>query len=114
MLLSLRLHIRYLRSLEESERVRTACLTYLQGWYHHFYPEVPDMAAEMRDLAAQVGGNLEAPRLRWKYAWIQPILGWPAAKRVEVVAQQLRQSVIKNWDKAMYTLEPRRGTARSF
>ncbi len=36
MLLSMKLHIQYLRSLEESERVRKACLTYLQTWYRKF------------------------------------------------------------------------------
>ena len=36
LLLSMKLHIQYLRSLEESERVRKACLTYLQNWYQHF------------------------------------------------------------------------------
>ena len=32
LLLSMKLHIQYLRSLENSERVRKACLTYLQNW----------------------------------------------------------------------------------
>ena len=36
MLLSMKLHIQYLRSLEESERVRKACLTYMQNWYRQF------------------------------------------------------------------------------
>jgi glycosyltransferase involved in cell wall biosynthesis len=114
MLLSLRLHIRYLCSLEESERVRKVCLRYLQCWYHHFYPEVPDMAADMRNLAGQLGGSLEAPCLRWKYAWIEPIFGWPAAKRAEVVGQELKQSIIRKWDKAMSRLESRNGAASSF
>ena len=38
LLRSMKLHIRYLRSLEDSERVRKACLTYLQNWYYNFYP----------------------------------------------------------------------------
>ena len=68
MVLSMKLHIQYLRSLEESERVRKACLTYMQNWYHNFYPERPDIVAELQALAAQLDGSLEAPRLRWKYA----------------------------------------------
>ena len=48
MLLSMKLHIQYLRSLEESERVRKACLTYMQTWYHNFYPERPDIVAELQ------------------------------------------------------------------
>src|SRR5215475_4089867 len=42
LLLSMKLHIKYLRSLEDSERVRRACLTYLQNWYDNFYPERSD------------------------------------------------------------------------
>src|SRR2546430_11727081 len=36
------------RSLEDSERVRKACLNYLQTWYENFYPERPDLVAELR------------------------------------------------------------------
>ncbi len=39
MLVSMKLHIQYLRSLEDSERVRKACLAYLQNWYWAFYPD---------------------------------------------------------------------------
>ena len=51
LLLSMKLHIQYLRSLEDSERVRKACLAYLQIWYPIFYPERPDIVAELQDLA---------------------------------------------------------------
>ena len=47
MLISMKLHVQYLRSLEDSERVRKACLTYMQNWYHNFYPERPDIVAEL-------------------------------------------------------------------
>ena len=80
LLLSMKLHIQYLRSLEDSERVRKACLTYLQNWYGAFYPERPDIVAELQALAAQLQGHLEAPRLRGKYAWMKPMFGWKAAK----------------------------------
>ena len=36
--LSMRLHIDYLRSLEDSERVRDACLTYLQNFADPLLP----------------------------------------------------------------------------
>ena len=59
LLRSMKLHIQYLRSLEESERVRKACLTYLQTWSDQFYPERPDMFAELQALAAELQGRLE-------------------------------------------------------
>ena len=47
----------------------------MQNWLDNFYPERPDIVAELQVLAAQLGGHLETPRLRWKYAWMEPIFG---------------------------------------
>ena len=113
LLLSMKLHVQYLRSLEESERVRKACLTYMGNWFENFYPERPDLVAELRSMAAELHGELGTPRLRWKYAWLQPILGWKAAKRAQMIFPQLRTSIERNWDKAMYRLESRGGNAKS-
>jgi glycosyltransferase involved in cell wall biosynthesis len=111
MLLSMKLHIHYLRSLEESDRVRKACLTYMQNWFDNFYPERPDIVAELQGLAAQLQGHLEVPRLRRKYAWITQILGQKAAKRAQMVLPQMKASLIRYWDKAMYELETRQAVA---
>ena len=111
MLLSMKLHVQYLRSLEESERVRKACLTYLQTWSENFYPERPDIVAELQALAAQLQGHLEAPRLRWKYAWMKPMFGWKAAKWAQGALPQLKASCFRHCDKAIYTLEAGRGAA---
>jgi glycosyltransferase involved in cell wall biosynthesis len=110
LLLSMKLHIQYLRSLEESERVRKICLIYLQNWYDAFYPERPDLVAESQALAAELHGRLEVPRLRWKYAWMEPIFGWKTAKRTQMTLPQLKASLIRYWDKAMYRLETREAT----
>jgi len=107
LLLSMKLHIQYLRSLEESERVRKICLTYMQTWYPNFYPDRPDVVAELQGLAAQLRGQLEVPRLGWKYAWMKPILGSKAAKRAQMVLPELKASLVRYWDKAMYRLETR-------
>ena len=103
--LSMKLHIQYLRSLEESERVRKACVLYLQTWYHNFYPERSDIVAELQALAAQLQGHLEVPRLRSKYAWMKPMFGWKAAKWAQLALPQLKASCIRRCDKAMYRLE---------
>lgn len=105
MLLSMQLHLQYLRSLEESERVRKACLAYLQTWYDNFYPERPDLVAELQGQASQLQGCLEIPRLRWKYAWMKPIFGWKAAKWTQMVLPQLKTYLVSRWDKAKYRLE---------
>ena len=113
MALSMKLHMQYLRSLEESERVRKACLHYMQTWYENFYPERPDLAAELQGIAAELHGCLEAPRLRWKYAWMRPLFGWQAAKWAQGVLPQLKSSCFRHCDKAIYKLSGRHspGTA---
>jgi glycosyltransferase involved in cell wall biosynthesis len=104
---SIKLHIEYLRSLEESERVRKACVKYMQTWYDCFYPARMDIVADLQGLAAELGGRLEVPKLGWKYDWIKPILGWKAAKWAQAVLPEARASVLRSWDKAMFKLETR-------
>jgi glycosyltransferase involved in cell wall biosynthesis len=111
MMVSMKLHVQYLLALEDSERTQKVCLTYLQNWYDNFYPERPDIIAELQSLAAQLRGHLEEPRLRWKYAWMKPVLGWKAAKWAQRALPQLKASCIRQCDKALYRLEADRATA---
>jgi glycosyltransferase involved in cell wall biosynthesis len=110
MLISIKLHIRYLRSLEDSERVRRACLTYMRNWYHYFYPERPDLVAELQSLAAQLGGHLEPPCIRWKYAWMKPLFGWKAAKWAQATLPYAKIFFARHWDNVMYKLERGKAT----
>lgn len=105
LLLAMKLHIAYLRSLEDSERVRNACLTYLQNWFVNFYPERPDLVADLQLLAAQLQGRLQVPHLRWKYAWMKPIFGWQTAKWAQRSLPQLRAFCIRRCDRAMFQME---------
>jgi glycosyltransferase involved in cell wall biosynthesis len=105
--LSMQLHVKYIQSLEDSDRVRAACLAYLQSWLFHFYPERADIVEELEKLARRLGGRLEAPRLRWKYAWIKPLFGWGAAKRAQLLLPQLKGSLVGSWAKLMYDLGSR-------
>jgi glycosyltransferase involved in cell wall biosynthesis len=102
MLVSMKLHIQYLRSLEESDRVRKACLSYMQTWFGNFYPERPDLVAQLQSLAGQLGGQLEPPLLPWKYAWLEPVFGGKAARRAQMTLSQLKSSCARRWDKAMF------------
>jgi hypothetical protein len=56
-------------------------------------------------LAAQLRGQLEKPRLRWKYAWMEPIFGFEAAKRVQTTLPEFKASLVRKWDKAMCRIE---------
>lgn len=102
---SMLLHIQYLRSLEESPRVRQACLNYLHNWLIHFYPERADIVREAQELARELGGELRPPKLSWKYDWIRSVFGWRAAKKAQVEARNLRWSVQRSLDRTLARLE---------
>jgi glycosyltransferase involved in cell wall biosynthesis len=104
--LSMRLHIEYLRSLEESERVRAASVAYLQTWFG-FFEKRPDLGRKLEQLAAGLNGRLEVPRLPWKYLWIQKLFGWTAAKQFRQRWNQCKSSVLRAWDKVLFRLEDR-------
>jgi len=104
-LISMKLHMQYLRSLEDSERARRACLTYMQNCLIDFYPERMDIVGELQCFATQLQGRLETPQLRWKYAWIRPIFGWRAAKGAQAMLPMMKESLFSYWDKFMNRVE---------
>jgi glycosyltransferase involved in cell wall biosynthesis len=106
--ISMQLHIGYLRSLEDSDRVRAACVRYLQNWMVFFYPERFDIFKQAEELARSLGGQLRIPRLSWKYSWIEMVFGWGPAKRAQVLLPNIRWSLARFWDKTLFRLENRR------
>ncbi len=104
---SMQLHIGYLRSLEDSQRVRAACVKYLQNWLFVFYPERRDILLQAEEMAKELGGRLEPPPLSWKYVWIRAIFGWALAKRARRVLPQLRWAAVRSWDRTLFRLETR-------
>jgi glycosyltransferase involved in cell wall biosynthesis len=105
---SMKLHMNYLRSLEDSDRTRAACVTYMQNWLGHFYPERLDIVNEAQALARSFGGELQTPRLSWKYSWIDAIFGRALAKRAQIVMPRLRWSAVRWWDKTLFKIENRK------
>jgi glycosyltransferase involved in cell wall biosynthesis len=99
--LSMQLHVRYLRSLEDSPRTRDACVKYLQTRLRNFYPERPDIVIQLEQLAASLGGQLEIPKLSWKYAWIQKMFGWGLAKQAQRTMRECKEKLFKSWDRAL-------------
>ncbi len=105
LLLSMQLHIKYFRSLEDSERVRAACVKYLQMWLVYFHPARLDLAERVQQLAGELGGQLTRPALRRKYAWIEHVFGWGTARRAEYLLPNLKAGLLRSWDKALFGLE---------
>ena len=107
-LLSIKLQIGYLLSIENSEMTRAACVKYLQNYLIDFHPQRPDIVHEMCQLAYGLGGSLRPPRLSWKYAWIQKIFGLATAKRCQLSYNKIKSSLLQGWDTTMWLLESRR------
>jgi hypothetical protein len=107
-LCSMELHIRYIRSLEDSPRVREACVTYLQNWVQFFYPDRPDLVMKAEQMAAILGGKLQLPRLSWKTLWISALFGRQQVRRAQVVLSRFKWSMIRSWDKILFRIEGRK------
>lgn len=105
--LSMKLHVGYLRSRDDSREARGACLSYLQTGLIKFYPQSPHICREACELARELGGQLEVPRLALKYHWIQVVLGWIVAKRTQRLAVRARWRIQSFWDQVMFVLESR-------
>jgi glycosyltransferase involved in cell wall biosynthesis len=103
-LLSIKLHIKHLRSMEDSARTRMASLNQLKSSLISFYPERPDLVEQYRSFATELGGQLDIPQLSWKYAWIQKIFGWAAAKRAQLAYNRFKLSLLRSWDRLLFRL----------
>jgi glycosyltransferase involved in cell wall biosynthesis len=110
--LSMQLHMRYLRSLEDSERSRLACTRYIRTWLHEFYPARLDLAEELQRMTAELGGHVAEPRLSWKYDWIVRLFGWGPGRQAQRMMPRLKASSLITWDRAISHLESRRHAFR--
>jgi len=108
LLYSMRLHVRYIRSLEDSPRVRAACVTYLQNWVCFFYPDRTDLVRRVDEMAEELGGKLALPVLSWKAVWSAALLGQRGSTRVKDSAARIRWSLGRLWDKLLYWIEGRK------
>ena len=105
--LSMKLHMSYLRSMEDSQRTRQACLNYIRTWMPEFYPHRPDIVNGLKQIALELGGRLGEPRLSWKYNWIVKRFGWGLGRRAQIQFWKLRALLIIAWDRTMFQLENR-------
>jgi glycosyltransferase involved in cell wall biosynthesis len=102
MLESTRRCIGVFRSLEDSERSRKACVTFLRNRLIYYYPEQKEMLNEMYALAEQLGGKLSKPPLLSHYELIGKFLGWKTAKRAQDFIPGAKQNILRSLDKIIY------------
>lgn len=110
-LLSLRLCIRYLLSLEDSERTRSAALTFLQTWINMgecFYPDKKELFEEIRALGSGLGGALSPPHISWKYLPIKAFGGWSSVRKARTYVANIKVVARVLYDAFMYTHRSRK------
>jgi glycosyltransferase involved in cell wall biosynthesis len=103
--LSMELHVAYLCSLEDSNRVRAACLKYLQRRFLRFYPERVALVQQLQQMAASLGGQLGIPQFPRKYSWIQKLFGWGAARTARRSYNRVKSAVARSYDAMLRYIE---------
>jgi hypothetical protein len=94
--------IRHLMSLEDSPRTRAASVRLLQDWLPDFYPHRADIVSQARQLAQELGGELQTPAVRGKYRPIEWLFGYPTAVAAMRVLPRLRDQAACKWDEYVY------------
>jgi hypothetical protein len=64
----------------------------------YFYPEHPDIVARAQHLARELGGELTAPRLKWKYRPVEWLFGYPHAATLSRLLPAFKSRMVCNWD----------------
>jgi len=104
-LLSIRLQAEYLRSADE--KMKAAIVKYMQSYMILFYPNRPDLVKEAEEIARSLGGELQLPILPWKYAMIQKMFGWQAAKNLQIQGNRFKAGLLEAWDRALFSMQNR-------
>lgn len=87
--------IRTIMKMQDSIKTRQACIAYLNRWAIYFYPERMDVFKHMQQIAIQLGGVIEKPKLRKKYQLLQKLFGVRVAKRIQFSLPVVRQYINK-------------------
>lgn len=102
MLESTRLCIAHFRALEDSDRSRKACVTFLRNRLIYYYPEQREMLAQIYALADQLGGSLSVPPLLRHYEILRGLFGWKAARFAQDLVTSLKQGFLRSVDRIVH------------
>lgn len=93
--------VRYLLSMEDSPRTRRACVQLLQDWMYDLW-DVGEVVAEAKQLAAELGGVLHPPALKWKYKPVEWVFGYQTAFRARQILPKVRARLECQLDELAY------------
>ena len=102
--LSKTLCINYLRSLEDSEKTRKACLLFLQNGFGYHHMKQASIEQGARSLAKELGGELVPPAPKSRLRLARAVLGKSLAEKTRRLIWVLKVLIKANWDKLLYDL----------
>lgn len=103
--ISMKLHIKYLRSMGDNHESRAACLQFLRDSLIYFYPEQRHILQQANELAEELGSSLGIPQLSWKYTWIEVVFGWMLVKPVQTSLRKARWRFAKSLDSQLFRIQ---------
>lgn len=91
--------------LEDSPRMREACLRDLEGWAFYFHPEREELLNNLERLAERLGGRLRKPTLPRKYNWLRAFVGFRTAKTIQRLMPAIRSYMAKCGEELLCSLD---------
>ncbi len=85
---SLMLGTQHLLDVENSPRAHRACANTMQNFEYGYYPDYPDLRAEIRRRIVELGGADLEPSGPPGFHKLRRWIGWQAARRVQLLAER--------------------------
>lgn len=98
LVLSAKLRIQTLLSLENSGGTRSAAMALLQARLRAFYPEKTETLGQINALAAELGGKLAPPSFGWRSSLLQRLFGPERGKSLMTSFRRMRMGAAVKWD----------------
>jgi len=103
-LLSAKLCIQHIRSIEDSERTRAACLAFLRAQWPFHYFEKYGQREEIKNLALDLGGELGKPSISYKESFLFHLFGQRKGNDIMRALRNIRLAALINWDKFLFNV----------
>jgi hypothetical protein len=102
--LSLRLSIQHLMDLECSDRTKSASMKYIEIYLNYFYGCNQKFIEQVGQFAASLGGHVDMPKISWKYAPLEMLLGRRATFRIQQNWRGAKMLASGKIDKLLYDM----------
>ncbi len=105
--LSMKLQVGYLLAMEDSNRARRSCVTYLQQCAQLFAVTRPDLVGRVAEILANFDTKVTPSTDALPQTWAQLLLGSPGGSRFRLQLNETKWRVIRSVDRFLFNLESR-------